>query len=80
MKFFEYDNDKDDEFNKQNTTSFIERKIEGYKSQDRTAKSSIPKKMLIHIGLWKLNNQSNYSGYNLYTHIKNGIIMSNITA
>ena len=81
VKFFRYKNDKDDEFNKQNIISYFERKIEAYKTQDRTAKRSIPKVGYVNVEWFidNIRNQCNYCGCGFHLDIRNGNIMSNLT-
>ena len=82
VKFFRYNTNKDDEFNKSNVISYFERKIEAYKTQDRVAKRNIPKTGYVNTD-WFVNNiknQCNYCGCGFHLDIRNGNIMSNLTA
>ena len=81
VKFFKYNNDKDDEFNKQNIISYFERKIEAYKSQDRAGKRHIPKNGYVNAEwfLDNIKNQCNFCGCGFHLDIKNGNILSNLS-
>ena len=81
VKFFRYSKDTNDEFNKQNTISYFERKIEAYKEQDKKAKRNIPKAGYVNAEWFidNIKNQCNYCGCGFHIDIRNGNIMSNLT-
>ena len=82
VKFFRYNDDKDDEFNKQNIESYFERKCEAYKVQDRLAKRPIDHKNYIDSNwlLDRVKSSCMNCGINFSLQIERGLIFSNLTA
>ena len=82
VKFYKYTKDIDDVFNQKCIMSYFERKILNYKEQDRKAKRTIPKEGYVNAQwfLDNINNQCNYCGCGFSMDMKNGNIMTNLTA
>lgn len=82
VKFFKYSSDTNDEFNEKCIMSYFDRKIETYKLQDRKAHRNIPKQGYVNAEWFckNIKNQCNYCGCGFHLDIRNGNIMSNLTA
>ena len=82
VKFYIYTKDVDDVFNQKCILSYFERKILNYREHDRKAKRTIPKEGYVN-AQWFLDNiniQCNYCGCGFSMDMKNGNIMTNLTA
>ena len=81
VKFFKYSSDTSDDFNQKLIMSYFNRKIEGYKLQDRKGKRMIPKEGYVNAEwfLKNITNSCNYCGCGFSLDINRGGIRSNLT-
>ena len=73
--------DASDDFNQKLIMSYLNRKIENYKLQDRKGKRQIPKQGYVNTEwfLKNITNSCNYCGCGFTIDVKRGGIMSNLT-
>ena len=82
VKFYKYDRDVTSRFNKQCIYHYLERKVKGYKEQDRKGKRKVDHKNYITADwlLGKLNGCCERCSIGFHVKICNGNISTNLTA